>query len=112
MSAILRSSGQPFGISVTADPAAAVVALRGELDVVSADMLEREVRALRLAGCDRIVVDLREVEFVDSTGLRVLLDLHSSAERAGHRLILVRPPAHAHRIFEVTGTDMLFDWRD
>lgn len=112
MTAISRSSGQPFGISVTADRAGAVVALTGELDVVSADVLEREVRTLRLAGSDRIVVDLRHVEFLDSTGLQVLLSLHNTAKREGHQLILIRGPKQAQLIFELTGTETLFDWRD
>ena len=112
VAAISRSSGQPFDIRVTTDHADAVVALTGELDVVSADVLEREVRALRLAGFHRVVVDLRHVEFLDSTALQVLLRLHDRAQREGHELILVRGPGQTQRIFELTGTDMVFDWRD
>ncbi len=111
MTASSRSLGQPFGVSVTADRAGAIVALTGELDIVSADVLEREVKALRLARFDQIVVDLRHVEFVDSTGLRVLLGLRDHARREGHKLILIRGTREAQLIFEVTGTEMLFEWR-
>lgn len=64
----------PFAISVVPDRDEVAVAPVGELDLGSVDQLERAVAELVDAGFDRIVVDLRRVEFIDSTGLRVLAE--------------------------------------
>ncbi len=112
MTASLSSHSPYLGMHVLSDRREATVALEGELDLASADMLEREVRKLRLDGRDCVVVDLRNVEFMDSTGLRVLLSLRNAAKRAGQRLILVRGPRQVQRLFELTATGPLFDWRD
>ena len=101
----------PFQTEVVIGPDEAVVAMTGELDLQSAEVLEREVVALHTAGHDRVVVDLSEIAFIDSTGLRVLLGLHRASERAGRRLSLVRGPDPVHRIFELTATAALFHWR-
>lgn len=85
--------------------------LAGELDLVSADLLERQVETLRQA-FDPIVLDLRRVNFIDSTGLRLLLSLRNAAKREGQDLILVPGPRRVQRIFDLTATRGLFDWRD
>jgi anti-sigma B factor antagonist len=96
MTAIYWSPGQPFSLSVASDDDEAVVALTGELDLVSAHVLEDEVRALRGAGFESVVVDLRQLAFIDSTGLRVLLSLRNSAQRRGQRLTVI--PASDERL--------------
>ncbi len=106
------SAAQPFCVDVELDGDAPVVAVRGELDLYSADMLEHEVVGLHGAGHDCVVVDLSEVVFIDSTGLRVLIGLHRSAESDGRRITLVPGPRQVQRIFELTATRGLFDWRD
>jgi anti-anti-sigma factor len=75
-------------------------------------VLEGEVLALRAAGFDKIVVDLRQVEFIDSTGLRVLMSLRNGATHEGYSLVLIPARAPVQRIFELTGTRGRFDWRD
>lgn len=103
---------QPFCVDVVPGDGEIVVEATGELDLQSADVLEREVSRLRDDGHDRIVVDLRGVQFIDSTGLRLLIGLHRAAQREGHSLSLVPGPRPVHRIFELTATQALFDWRD
>lgn len=99
-------------IRVVSDRAEATVNLAGELDLASADALEDEVRKLRADGFELVVVDLRGVEFLDSTGLRTLLSLRNAAKREGRRLVLVPGPRQVQRLFELTATAGLFDWRD
>lgn len=112
MSASPDSPHQPFSVCVASGDDEVVVTLAGELDLASAEVLERELRALRLAGAERIVVNLRQVAFMDSTGLRRLISLRSAAKRNGHRLIVVPGPAPVQRVFELTATRGLFEWRD
>jgi anti-sigma B factor antagonist len=81
----------------------AVVTLTGELDLATVDAAERELtQAERETGL--VLLDLRAVSFMDSTGLHMVV--HAArrlAERNG-RLVLLYPPHPVHRIFEITGT--------
>ncbi len=103
---------QPFAVDVMLDRGEAVVTVAGELDLMSADLLWHETSKLLDARRERIVVDLRKVEFIDSTGLRVLVCLQKIAERQGRRITLVPGPQQVQRIFEITATRALFDWRE
>ena len=83
----------------------------GELDLASADELGQAVAQVRAAGFNDIALDLRGVDFIDSTGLRMLLSLRNDAKRTGYALTLLSPAPTVRRIFAVTGTRGLFDWR-
>ena len=82
-----------------------ILEIEGELDIASAHRVEEELRALESDTIVPIVVDLRGVKFLDSTGLRVLMDAHSRASEAGRAFSLIRGPDHIHRIFGITGLD-------
>jgi len=103
---------RPFCVDVAPGRDEIVVEAIGELDLQSAGMLEDEVTRLRRDGHDHIVVDLRQVEFIDSTGLRVLIGLHKAAQSEGRAITLAPGPRQVQRIFELTATHQLFDWRD
>ena len=102
----------PFAVSVLPDRSEVVVVPTGELDLASVDDLARQVRELRHDGFDRIVIDLRRLDFIDSSGLQTLLALHGEAARDGQHLTLVPGSAHVQRLFELTGTRGVFAWRD
>ena|SRR5438309_1516232 len=92
------------------DPPAAVVALAGEHDAYSADRLESELRVLLDEG-RRIVVDLRDAEFIDSTTLSVLLRARHRAEDAGLGFTVVlaeRDYTQVHQLLELTGLGAAF----
>jgi anti-anti-sigma factor len=111
----MRSSIAPpqaFEVAVVPNRREVVVVAVGELELASAGTLEREVRELRQVGFDQIVVDLRRVTFIDSSGLRTLLTLRNDARRDGHALKLIPGPPEVQRIFALTATQSLFDWRD
>ena len=103
---------QPFCVDVVPGDGEIVVEAIGELDLHSADVLEREVARLRGEGHDHVVVNLGQVDFIDSTGLRVLIGLHQAAQREGRSITLAPGPRQVQRIFELTATDTLFHWRD
>lgn len=102
---------QPFAIAVRHEGDEVVVVPSGELDFGSADRLDAEVRELRRTGCAHVVLDLRGLAFMDSTGLRVLLSIRNDAKRDGFGLTLVPGPPVIQRVFELTATRGLFDWR-
>ena len=100
-------------ISVTLaprDPPAAVVALVGEHDAYSAGRLEGELGVLIDEGM-RIVVDLRDTEFIDSTTLATLLSARRGAEEAGLGFTFVLPKRNyteVNQLLDLTGLGTKF----
>jgi anti-sigma B factor antagonist len=83
---------------------------RGEVDLATAPHLEARLRELREAGFDRLVLDLRHVTFMDSTGLRLLLNWDDAARQDGLTFQLIPGPPHVKRLFEITGVQDRFDF--
>ena len=81
------------------------LSLTGELDLDTVPELEAAVAAARAEGADEVVVDLSGLGFMDSSGLRCLVQADDRATAEGWRLILVRGPDPVHRVFEITRMD-------
>ena len=75
------------------------VALRGELDIERAYLFDEELRRVEDRRPRCLVLDLRELEFLDSSGLSRLLAARRRAQRAGRRLVIVRGPESVDRVF-------------
>lgn len=75
----------------------------GEVDIATAPRLDLKLRELRDSGFDHLVVDLRKVVFLDSSGLRILLAWDDTARNEGLDFELVPGPAPVQRLFDVTG---------
>ena len=86
----------------------AVVRLSGELDLAEVAPLQAELDRLCSNGLSALTVDLRELDFVDSTGLHLLLRLRGDCERRQVGLQLVPGPPAVQRLFRITGTDVQF----
>jgi anti-sigma B factor antagonist len=78
-----------------------VVELIGELDLDGAPRLEAELLRVEASDAVSIIVDLSALEFIDSTGIRLLL---MAADRCNDtsRMTLLRGPRQVHRVFEIT----------
>ncbi|GIU93165.1 MAG: hypothetical protein KatS3mg011_2071 [Acidimicrobiia bacterium] len=77
--------------------------VEGEVDISTVDVL---VAALDKAESDdRLLVDLSAVTFMDSTGLRALVERHQRFEESGKRLVLMLGPGPVTRLIELTGVD-------
>ena len=81
------------------------LALRGELDISSAGRVEEELKSIQSGGPTTLVLDLRELEFMDSTGLRLIVRADESARESGTRFVIVRGPEPVQRVFEIVGLD-------
>lgn len=84
-----------------------VVAATGEVDLHTSSQLGRALEELAAEGVRRVVVDLSDVTFVDSTGLHALLCGARQLERENGELIVVVPDPKVRRVFEITGFDRL-----
>jgi len=101
---------QGFGMTIEALDAGAVrIALRGELDLAHAYTFDEELRRVEAARPSCVVLDLRELEFLDSCGLARLLAARRRARKAGHRLLIVRGRPTIQRIFALTAVDEAFE---
>ena len=78
------------------------VRLSGELDISTAAELERVLGDLSVSdGPARIVMDLRDLRFMDSTGLRLLVTADLRLRREGRELALIPGPESVHRVFRL-----------
>ena len=82
--------------------------LAGELDLVSAAKLEGELMAVEGDNAGELVIDLERVEFIDSTGLRVLLSATRRSDASGHKLRVRHVRGQVRRLFEIAGVLDLF----
>lgn len=80
-------------------------ALSGDLDLSTLEQLESALEASLDGNPELVVFDLRELTFLDSSGLRAMLALHASQRERGGRLVLVRGPRRVHRVLELTRAD-------
>jgi anti-anti-sigma factor len=81
------------------------VVLAGELDIASAPQFEEGLAAVEGDTPGVLVLDLRGVEFIDSTGLRAVIAADERARSAGRRFVIVRGTAAVERVFSVTQLD-------
>jgi anti-anti-sigma factor len=81
-----------------------VLALSGELDLAGEQALEDALEQARAAG-GPLTVDLSALDFIDSSGLRVLVRLHNASETAGFAYRLIAGPPQVHRTFALCGLD-------
>jgi anti-sigma B factor antagonist len=85
------------------------IVLRGELDLEHAYSFDEELKRVEALEPDCICIDLRELTFLDSTGLSRLVAARRRAMKAGRRLVLVRGPAAVQRVFQLTAVDEAFE---
>ena len=82
------------------------VTIHGELDLATAPRLHEEFqRVAALDGLELVVVDLRRLEFLDSTGLETILRLEADARANGAKVAVVRGPRAVERLFAVMQLD-------
>ena len=94
----------PFRCDVFPERDRVRVTPAGELDLATAPLLDRAVRELFEAGFERVVLDLADLEYIDSTGLHLILALQSAADSYGARFSVRPGSPGVQRVFELTGT--------
>ena len=76
-----------------------VLALQGELDLVSAEQVSARLEALRAAD-EPVLLDIDELDFMDSSGLRLVLNAAEASDGSGWRFSLTHGPDQVQRLFE------------
>ncbi len=77
------------------------VVLRGELDLATLGVAEEALN--KASDGKTLVLDLRELSFLDSSGLRLILNSADTGNDAGRKVFVVKGPAQVDRVFALTG---------
>jgi anti-sigma B factor antagonist len=92
-----------FQVDVRRAGTAELIEVRGELDLASGPRLEEELSKVSVADTKLVVVDLRRLEFMDSTGLSIIVRAHQRLAEDGCELSLVRGSPQVQRLLDLTG---------
>ena len=104
-----RAAAGPVPFSVTLDEASGIVSVGGELDLATVDRFEAVVSQAEDRGEERLVLDLRDIVFLDSSGLRAILEAYKRGLPAGRRVAVVCGAGPARRVLEITGAGTVLD---
>jgi anti-sigma B factor antagonist len=88
-------------IEVREEPGGGAIAIVGELDVAGSAILDRRLHEIEATGT--ISLDMSEITFIDSSGLRVIVQHHVRLDGGGGRLKIVNPSNQVRRLLEIAG---------
>ncbi|MDX6642907.1 MAG: anti-sigma factor antagonist [Solirubrobacteraceae bacterium] len=94
-----------FDLHSETSDANVLVKIRGDLDVQVAARATDALTELEAGEPSSLVIDLREVSFMDSSGMAVIASAHARATAAGRRFAVVAPPAGVRHAFEISGLE-------
>jgi anti-sigma B factor antagonist len=87
-----------------------VIALIGELDLDGVDRVSEQLLRAEATDATEIVLDLAGLQFIDSSGVRLILEADARSRANGKRLRLTRGPAAVQRVFVLSGVDDRLPW--
>ncbi|MBV9605152.1 MAG: STAS domain-containing protein [Solirubrobacterales bacterium] len=91
-----------LSLEVRREGDAAVVVARGDIDLSTLTQASAALDEARL-GAGSLIVDLREVGFMDTSGLRLVIEEQRRAAEGGYRFAVIRGAARVQRLFEIAG---------
>ncbi|MDO8185409.1 STAS domain-containing protein [Conexibacter sp. JD483] len=101
-----------FDVAVERRERMLVASPAGELDLATAPLLLAALRSHFEEGDERLVIDLRQLSFMDSSGLRLLVSEADRAQRDGYELTIVRGGAEVSRLVRLTRLDEKLPFAD
>jgi len=98
---------EPFRCEVDPDRESVIVRPVGELDLATAPIVDAQLSELVTAGFESVVLDLRKLCFMDSTGLKLLMSWEARSRAEGVALRVLPGPPAVQRVFDVAGVTHL-----
>ncbi len=92
-----------FRLEVRNQGHSTVITVSGELDLASSPALQEELDRVAASESQLLIIDLRDLDFMDSTGLSVLVRAHQRIEEQGRQLAMVKGPQQVQRLLNLTG---------
>jgi anti-anti-sigma factor len=102
-SSSLEADLEPFRVEVHPERDSVRVVPVGEVDIATVGEVDGRLRELEQAGFRHLVLDLRQVTFIDSSGMRLVLACHAAACQDGTDFTVLEGPPAVQRIFQVAG---------
>lgn len=88
------------------------ICVTGELDLATAEELQLELERVETTDAESIVLDLSNLTFMDSTGVRLLVAAHHRSRADSNRLALLRGGPAVQRVLELSGVEPLLPFAD
>lgn len=88
------------------------IVLRGEFDLAYAREVERELKRVEASDARSIILDLSGLRFIDSTGIRLILEAQVRSQQDANRLVLLRAPRMVQRVFTIAGVEKMLPFAD
>jgi anti-sigma B factor antagonist len=107
----MNNGASSFEMQTVAAGSSRTLILTGEVDLLTAPDIESAIRELCAGGTGEIVLDLRKVTFMDSTGLRATVSAQKLCDEHGFGFSLIKGQAQVQRLFEIAGLDTRFQWQ-
>jgi anti-anti-sigma factor len=101
----LQNHRPRFEVRATASKHAVRLFLAGELDLAAERIFQENLEGIRSNGFSEVVFDLRDLTFIDSTGLRLIIAEWERSRRDGYDFVLVRGSDAVQRVLEATGLE-------
>ena len=101
-----------FAIQIVRDERATTLEVAGEVDLANAHELAQVGLAALAERALTVTVDMRDVTFLDSTGLAALVTINNQAQQDGATLVVRNAPPRILHLFAVTGLDKVFTFVD
>ena len=98
-----RAVPADFRVEVARERGAVRVCPIGDLDIDTVEELRTQLEELKSAGFTALILDLRSTTFLDSTGLRLAMDTHTTSTADGREFAIFAGPPSVQRAFELTG---------
>jgi anti-anti-sigma factor len=92
-----------FNVEQRVERGAMVLSISGELDLAASPTMEKRLEQVFTDSISQLIIDLRALEFIDSTGLSVLVKANQRAEDTGCRFGLVNGGSQVRRLLSLTG---------
>jgi anti-sigma B factor antagonist len=92
-----------FRVDVRTEGQATIVVVSGELDLASSPELQEQLDRVWESNPELLVIDLRQLEFMDSTGLSIIVAAHQRLAEKGRSLSVVKGSAQVQRLLDLTG---------
>jgi anti-anti-sigma factor len=99
-------------VEITENGGVSILALKGELDISGIARVEDELRQVEETAPAAVVLDLRSLTFMDSSGLRLVLEADMRARREARRFAIVPGPESVHRVFLIALLDKRLEFVD
>jgi anti-sigma B factor antagonist len=98
------SQPESFRCEVSREGDTAKLRAVGELDLASVPVVAAQVAQLREGGCRHLIFDLSDLDFIDSSGLRFLIECNAESRRDSFTMALLPGPPAVQRVFDLTDT--------